>query len=34
MEPLIDERINEWITKLDTTFAKTESDFDFAPWAV
>ncbi|KAI0129545.1 flavonoid 3',5'-hydroxylase [Xylariales sp. AK1849] len=34
MEPLIDTNINKWIGKLDTLFAKTGDEFDFAPWAV
>ncbi|KAI5201748.1 hypothetical protein AUEXF2481DRAFT_694334 [Aureobasidium subglaciale EXF-2481] len=34
MEPLIDLRINDWITKLSTSFAKTGEKVDFAPWAV
>lgn len=33
MEPLIDTRIEEWIAALDTRFAKTNTAFDFAPWA-
>jgi len=34
MEPLVDLRINDWINKLSTSFAKTGKKFDFAPWAV
>ena len=34
MEPLLDQRIRDWINRLDTTFAKTGEKFDFAPWAV
>lgn len=34
MEPLIDERINHWIGKVDELFAKTHQKMDFAPWAV
>lgn len=34
MEPLIDARIQCWISKLSDEFAKTGKKFDFAPWAV
>lgn len=34
MEPLIDDRINHWISKVDERFAKTHEKMDFAPWAV
>lgn len=34
MEPLIDERISEWVTRLDDLFAKPAKKFDFCPWAV
>lgn len=34
MEPLMDVRINDWINKLDSNFARTGQKFDFAPWAV
>jgi hypothetical protein len=34
MEPLIDARINDWITTLNTRFADTGKPLDFAPWAV
>jgi cytochrome P450 len=34
MEPLIDHRINEWLTKLTLCDADTDRDFDFAPWTV
>ncbi|CAG7963525.1 unnamed protein product [Penicillium olsonii] len=34
MEPLIDARIAEWTTKLDSTFSKTGEAFDFSWWAV
>lgn len=34
MEPLIDDRINHWISKVDELFAKTHEKMDFAPWAV
>ncbi|KAG9248744.1 flavonoid 3',5'-hydroxylase [Calycina marina] len=34
MEPLIDARIDEWINKLDLEYVKTDSKFDFSPWAV
>ena len=34
MEPLIDARIQAWISKLSDEFAKTGQKFDFAPWAV
>ena len=30
----MDHRINDWINKLDSNFAKTGRKFDFAPWAV
>lgn len=33
MEPLIDELISEWVSKLDDTFARPGKKFDFAPWA-
>lgn len=34
MEPLIDDRINHWIGKVDDLFAQTHEPMDFAPWAV
>lgn len=34
MEPLIDARIEEWAEALDTRFVKTNTPFDFGPWAV
>lgn len=34
MEPLIDEQIEHWISKLENTFAVSHEEFDFAPWAV
>lgn len=34
MEPLIDNRIEAWIDKLQEKFATTNDKFDFAPWAV
>ncbi|OJD34914.1 cytochrome p450 oxidoreductase [Diplodia corticola] len=34
MEPLIDARMKEWVSKIDRTFARTGDKFDFAPWAV
>jgi cytochrome P450 len=34
MEPLIDHRISEWLSKLTSLFAETDKKFDFAPWAV
>jgi cytochrome P450 len=34
MEPLIDSRIAEWITKLDALFINKGEKFDFSPWAV
>lgn len=34
MEPLIDDRINHWIGKVDELFARTHAKMDFAPWAV
>lgn len=34
MEPLIDNRIQEWVDKLEDKFAATGDKFDFAPWAV
>lgn len=34
MEPLIDDRINHWISRIDDLFAKTHQKMDFAPWAV
>jgi hypothetical protein len=32
MEPLVDQRINHWLSKLDELFGKTSTKFDFAPW--
>jgi cytochrome P450 len=34
MEPLLDTRITQWITKLDHKFAATGDVFDFSPWAI
>ncbi|KAH7066573.1 cytochrome P450 [Paraphoma chrysanthemicola] len=34
MEPLVDHRIEVWLTKLTSRFADTGNNFDFAPWAV
>ncbi|KAE8165445.1 cytochrome P450 [Aspergillus tamarii] len=34
MEPLIDARIEDWLNKLDETFASTGAEFDFSWWAV
>ncbi|KAG0158664.1 hypothetical protein PDIDSM_6183 [Penicillium digitatum] len=34
MEPLVDERITQWIGKLNEKFAKSGEAFDFAWWAV
>ncbi|QRD85169.1 putative cytochrome P450 monooxygenase [Aspergillus flavus] len=34
MEPLVDARIDDWLNKLDETFASTGAKFDFAWWAV
>ncbi|KAF2816326.1 flavonoid 3',5'-hydroxylase [Mytilinidion resinicola] len=34
MEPLVDMRIADWISKLTKLFAKSPKKFDFAPWAV
>ncbi|KAI9706480.1 MAG: hypothetical protein M1836_003486 [Candelina mexicana] len=34
MEPLIDARMKDWISRLDELFAKAGPEFDFAPWAV
>lgn len=34
MEPLVDRRIEEWLSKLSSLFADTGKKFDFAPWAV
>ncbi|RYP80341.1 hypothetical protein DL769_002521 [Monosporascus sp. CRB-8-3] len=34
MEPLIDEQIQCWISKLDELFASGHQKFDFSPWAV
>lgn len=34
MEPLIDHRIDKWLSKLTTLFAETDKEFGFAPWAV
>lgn len=34
MEPLVDARMRDWISKVDEKFAKTNERFDFAPWAV
>ncbi|KXX82964.1 Pisatin demethylase [Madurella mycetomatis] len=33
MEPLIDERIEYWLSRVDTLFASTKAPFDFSPWA-
>jgi hypothetical protein len=33
MEPLVDQQIDEWISKLETGFATTGKKFDFAAWA-
>jgi hypothetical protein len=32
MEPLVDHRINHWLSRLDELFCKTSTKFDFAPW--
>jgi hypothetical protein len=32
MEPLVDERINHWLSRLDELFGKEAKLFDFAPW--
>jgi hypothetical protein len=32
MEPLVDERINHWLSRLDELFGKEAKMFDFAPW--
>lgn len=34
MEPLIENRIEHWINKLDELFVKTHKTLDFSPWAV
>lgn len=34
MEPLIDARIKDWISKLDEQFVRTGEGFDFSWWAV
>jgi hypothetical protein len=34
MEPLIDTRVEHWITALEERFATTNARFDFSPWAV
>lgn len=34
MEPLIDARMKEWVTKIDSLFAQKGERFDFSPWAV
>jgi cytochrome P450 len=34
MEPLIDLRVNDWISSLSTRFARTGETFDFAPNAI
>lgn len=34
MEPIVDEQIHRWISKLSDTFASSGEYFDFAPWAV
>lgn len=34
MEPLIDELISQWVTRLDDSFATPGRKFDFCPWAV
>ncbi|KAF2087657.1 flavonoid 3',5'-hydroxylase [Saccharata proteae CBS 121410] len=34
MEPLIDDRMRHWVSRIDDLFAKTGDKFDFAPWAV
>jgi cytochrome P450 len=34
MEPLIDNRMQEWVDKLQQTFAKTGEPFDLCAWAV
>ncbi|KAG7122389.1 Cytochrome monooxygenase gsfF like protein [Verticillium longisporum] len=34
MEPMIDDRIQSWVDRLDDLFAKPRQKFDFAPWAV
>ncbi|KAI3317589.1 cytochrome P450 [Xylariaceae sp. AK1471] len=34
MEPLLDRLIEQWIKKLDQSFAQSGNKFDFAPWSV
>jgi cytochrome P450 len=34
MEPLVDRRINDWLSKINRLFAQRMEQFDFAPWAV
>ncbi|GAB1320975.1 hypothetical protein MFIFM68171_11185 [Madurella fahalii] len=33
MEPLIDMRVQYWLSRVDVLFASTKTPFDFSPWA-
>ncbi|KAJ6439271.1 hypothetical protein O9K51_07156 [Purpureocillium lavendulum] len=33
MEPLVDEQVQNWIDKIDMSFAATNKEFNFVPWA-